>query len=82
MSRAEYLRAWREANPEAVAEYNRRRREERAAELAPLERVCVVCGRTFTPARRDARSCSRKCRARLAQVRRTERDRARREAGE
>jgi hypothetical protein len=36
--------------------YYRNRKKE------PLERACAVCGRTFTPPRRDARTCSPACR--------------------
>jgi hypothetical protein len=40
-----------------------------------LERQCAnpECGRAFVPARRDARACSRRCRDRLAYLRRRER---------
>ena len=70
-----YARDWREANPNAVEAYNRERREKYAAERGPHERLCVneECGRTFTGSRRDARTCSDKCRSRLAYLRRRER---------
>ena len=67
-----YSREWREANPEAVARYQAQQRAEYAAERGPLERGCVnpECGRTFTPTRRDARTCSKTCRDRMAYLRR------------
>lgn len=76
-----YNREWREANYGSVEAYNQQRREEYAREHGPLERMCAnpECGAMFTPSRRDARTCSRVCRSRVAQRRRTERDRARRE---
>ena len=66
------VRRWREENREYVEAYNRRRREEYAAGHEPLERVCAnpECGRTFTPTRRDAGTCSKACRGRLAYLRR------------
>ncbi len=72
MSRADYLRAWKLANPERVAGYQAAAREKYAALADPLERVCAnaECGLSFTPSRRDAKTCSRKCRDRLAYLRR------------
>jgi hypothetical protein len=48
-------------------------REAYAASRGSLERVCLNpdCGRTFTPTRIDAKRWSRKCRDRLAYLRRT-----------
>jgi hypothetical protein len=69
------VRRWREANREAV---NQSRREAYASSRETLGRDCVVCGASFTPKRRDARTCSRVCRSRLSQIARTERERARR----
>ena len=75
-----YGREWRDANPEAVKQYQAAQRAQYAAEREPLERVCVnaECGKVFVPSRRDAKTCSRVCRSRLSQIRRSERDRARR----
>ena len=66
---------WREANPEVVETYNRERRAEYAAERGPLERVCanVECGVKFVASRRDARTCSNRCRDRMTYLRRRER---------
>ena len=68
-----YGREWRAANPEWVKRYQASQRAQYAAEREPLERVCVnaECGKVFVPSRRDARTCSRKCRDRLAYLRRT-----------
>ena len=72
---SDYGREWRAANPEWVKRYQAAQRAEYAAERGPLERVCVnpECGLSFTPSRRDAKTCSRKCRDRLAWLRRRER---------
>ncbi len=69
---ADLARDWRERNPEAIERYNRERREAYAEARGSLERVCVNpdCGRTFTPSRIDAMTCSRECRDRLAYLRR------------
>jgi hypothetical protein len=65
-------RAWRERNRDYVDARNAARRAEYAAERGSLERQCAnpECGRAFVPARRDARACSRRCRDRLAYLRR------------
>ena len=70
-----YGREWRDANPEAVKQYQAAQRAEYAAERGPLERQCAnpECGRTFARSRRDAKTCSRRCRDRLAYLRRRER---------
>jgi hypothetical protein len=67
---SEYGKRWREAHPEVVREY----RESRRLGPAP-ERVCELaeCGRSFVPARRDARYCSGKCRDRAAWLRKAAR---------
>jgi hypothetical protein len=69
------VRTWRDANRDYVVARNADRRAEYAAERGPLERVCVnpECGKTFVPSRRDARTCTRRCRDRLSYVRRKER---------
>jgi predicted nucleic acid-binding Zn ribbon protein len=79
---ADLARDWRERNPVAIERYNRERREAYAEARGSLERVCVNpdCGGTFTPARVDAKTCSKECRDRLAYLRR--RRSARREAAE
>jgi hypothetical protein len=51
-------RAWREANPDAVARYNAARR------VGPSELVCAYCGQTFTSRRRDTLTCGFRCRMR------------------
>ena len=61
---------WREANRDYVDAVNAARREEYAAEHGQLERQCENCGRTFARSRRDARTCSQRCRDRLAHLRR------------
>jgi hypothetical protein len=65
-------RAWRERNRDYIDARNAARRAEYAAKHGGLERACAnpECGRTFTPSRRDARTCSRACRGRLACLRR------------
>jgi len=72
---SDYAREWRAANREAVERYQAEQRERYAVGRGPLERVCVneECGRTFMPSRRDARTCSEKCRSRLAYLRRRQR---------
>ena len=69
---ADLARDWRERNPVAIERYNRERREAYAEARGSLERVCVNpdCGGTFTPARVDAKTCSKECRDRLAYLRR------------
>jgi hypothetical protein len=64
--------AWRERNRVYIDARNAARRAEYAAERGPLERRCAnpECGQTFVPARRDAKTCSKKCRGRLAYLRR------------
>jgi hypothetical protein len=59
------VRRWREANREYVDAYNAARRIG-----APAPQSCVVCGETFQASRRDAKTCSKKCRGRLAYLRR------------
>ncbi len=68
-------REWREANPEYFAAYNAERRAKYAAERGSLERRCANpdCGREFVASRRDNATCSRKCRDRMAYLRRLER---------
>jgi predicted nucleic acid-binding Zn ribbon protein len=63
---------WREANRDYVDAVNAARREEYAAEHGQLERQCEnpECGRTFERSRRDAKTCSEKCRDRLKYLRR------------
>jgi len=70
--RAAGVKAWREANPEAVDAYNADRRRDYAEARGSLERECANpdCGRTFTPSRKDAKTCSQRCRDRLAYLRR------------
>jgi hypothetical protein len=65
-------RAWRERNRDYVDAWNAARRVEYAAERGSLERQCEnpECGRTFARSRRDARTCSQRCRDRLAYLRR------------
>ena len=65
-------RAWRKRNRDYVEARNAARRAEYAAERGPLERQCAnpECGRAFMPARRGARTCSSRCRDRLAYLRR------------
>lgn len=67
-----YGREWRAANPEWVERYQAEQRAQYAAEREPLERVGVnaECGKVFVPSRRDARTCSQRCRDRLAYLRR------------
>ena len=60
---------WREANRDYVDAVNAARREGFAAEHGQLERQCENCGRTFARSRRDARTCSQRCRDRLAHLR-------------
>lgn len=55
------VREWRDKNPEAVAQYNERRREEYRAAHPPRERPCVVCGRSMTK-RPNALVCGEECR--------------------
>jgi hypothetical protein len=65
-------RAWRELNPEAVAEYNERRRiEYRDAHPLPT-RPCAVCGELFSK-RPDALVCSPACREKRKEQRRLRR---------
>jgi hypothetical protein len=54
-------RAWREMHPEAVAEYNGRRRREYAEAHPRVERACVVCGRLHAR-KPDALVCGETCR--------------------
>lgn len=72
---SDYAREWREANRGYVEAYNADRRAEYAAARGPLERTCAnpECGRTFTPSRRDAKTCTQKCRSRYSHLRRQER---------
>jgi ferric-dicitrate binding protein FerR (iron transport regulator) len=67
-----YNRQWREANPEHVARYQAAKRAQYAAGLEPLERKCMNpdCGKTFTPSRRDAKTCSKACRDRVRYLKR------------
>ena len=67
-----YGREWREANRGYVEAYQAARRDEYRAEHGSLERVCAnpECGRMFARSRRDAKTCSQKCRDRLAYLRR------------
>jgi predicted nucleic acid-binding Zn ribbon protein len=52
--------------PEQRERHNARRRK------TPEPKTCTVCGTTFTPKRRDAKTCSDRCRQRLARSRRSE----------
>ena len=63
---------WRERNRDYIDARNAARRAEYAAERGSLARQCAnpACGRTFTPSRRDAKTCMKKCRGRLAYLRR------------
>lgn len=56
-------RAWRAANPDAVAEYNDGRRQQLRA------RTCRECRDRFTPTRRDSWYCSETCRRRAYRAR-------------
>ena len=64
--RSEYNRQWKIDNADHVAEqaaaYNESRRAARAAERLP--RACSECGKEFLPKRKDALTCSVRCRAR------------------
>lgn len=57
--------AWvREHHPVMWAEFIEQARRQVAAEMPvgpPPERVCDVCGATFTPARHDSLRCSTSC---------------------
>jgi hypothetical protein len=53
---AEAARRWRELNPDAVEGYNEARR------VVHAPRPCSECGGEFTPGRRDALVCSKRCR--------------------
>jgi hypothetical protein len=56
--KAASLRAWREANPEKVAAYNERRRQEyRSATAADRDKTCLRCGAGFTAAHANALCC-------------------------
>jgi hypothetical protein len=59
-------RAWRAANPEAVAASNVARRR------VPVERKCEECCESFEARRTDARFCSRTCAARSQRRRKSE----------
>jgi hypothetical protein len=47
-------------------------RAKRLARKGPRERVCATCGETFTPPRRDAKTCSPACRQKAYRQRVTE----------
>jgi hypothetical protein len=69
---AEASRRWREKHPEAVAEYNERRRLEYAESHPRTERACVVCGRLHAR-KPDALVCSEACREERKRQQRLER---------
>jgi hypothetical protein len=52
---AEYNREWRQRHPDAVREYNERRR------IPPTEKRCTECRAIFL-GRKDRLVCSRRCR--------------------
>jgi len=68
-----YQRAWRARNADRIEEYNRRRREEYRLNRGNLLRLCASpdCNRPFEANRVDQRTCSRKCRSRVGQIRRS-----------
>jgi hypothetical protein len=69
------VKGCRGRNHDYVEAYNAARRVQYAAVRGPLQRVCVnpECGKVFVPARRNAKTCSRRCRDRLSYLRRKER---------
>jgi hypothetical protein len=73
MQSPEYQKEWRERNRDRIEEYNAYRREEYALRRGPMERSCANpdCGLLFEAGRVDQRTCSRKCRSRLGQLRRS-----------
>ena len=59
--RSEYLRRWREQNPEHVAAHNPERRREYRGNTGCMTRACAVCGKPFSK-RPDAIVCGLECR--------------------